>query len=155
MSGTCMLDMSVCVSTCVCVSVCVDSQAIETKDNLRAQRTSMTGTTSALSGISGEALLPSASPLVCVYVLAACVSVYVRVVCGWCISCDPAGRGLDCSADWPILRGLNGGTFVVCAGNLPAVSRIIDAIQRKKTRDNAIVGVLIATCICFTIWYVL
>lgn len=39
------------------------------------------------------------------------------------------------------------------AGNLPSISRVIDAIQKKKTRDNAIVGLIIAGCICFTIWY--
>lgn len=38
-------------------------------------------------------------------------------------------------------------------GNLPSITRVIDAIQRKKTRDNAIVGLIIAGCICFTIWY--
>lgn len=38
-------------------------------------------------------------------------------------------------------------------GNLPSITRVIDAIQRKKTRDNAIIGLVIAACICFTIWY--
>lgn len=38
-------------------------------------------------------------------------------------------------------------------GNLPSITRVIDAIQRRKTRDNAIIGLIIGACICFTIWY--
>ncbi len=66
------------------------SQAMETKDGLRAQRHSLSGANTSLSGLTS---------------------------------------------------------------NLPSISRVIDAIQRKKTRDNAIVGLVIAGCICFTLWY--
>ena len=35
----------------------------------------------------------------------------------------------------------------------PAVSRVIDAFQKKKLRDNTIVGIVISVCICFLIWW--
>lgn len=66
------------------------SQAMETKDGLRAQRHSLTGANTGLAGL---------------------------------------------------------------ANNLPSISRVVDAIQRIKTRDNIIIGLLTACCLCFTIWY--
>jgi len=50
------------------------------------------------------------------------------------------------------LSGANTG-LAGLASNLPSISRVVDAIQRKKTRDNAIIGLIIAGCLCFTIWY--
>jgi Golgi SNAP receptor complex protein 1 len=51
------------------------------------------------------------------------------------------------------LTGANTGLAGIGA-NLPSISRVVDAIQRKKTRDNAILGTLVAGCICFVIWYI-
>jgi len=50
------------------------------------------------------------------------------------------------------LSGANTG-LAGLASNLPSISRVVDAIQRKKSRDNAIIGLIIAGCLCFTIWY--
>lgn len=50
------------------------------------------------------------------------------------------------------LSGANTG-LAGLATNLPSISRVVDAIHRKKTRDNAIIGLIIASCLCFTIWY--
>ena len=37
--------------------------------------------------------------------------------------------------------------------NVPGVNRLIDAIQRKKQRDNFVLGGVIALCCFFTFWY--
>ena len=39
------------------------------------------------------------------------------------------------------------------AANFPAVNRVIEAIQRRRMRENVVVGLTISFCICFTIYY--
>jgi hypothetical protein len=39
------------------------------------------------------------------------------------------------------------------AEGLPGVQRIIDAIHKKKVRENTIIGCVVGGLICFTIWW--
>ncbi|GMI53244.1 hypothetical protein TeGR_g9024 [Tetraparma gracilis] len=39
------------------------------------------------------------------------------------------------------------------AGSVPGINRVIDGIRRKKQRDNAVLGVVLAGCVLFTLWY--
>jgi Golgi SNAP receptor complex protein 1 len=41
------------------------------------------------------------------------------------------------------------------AARFPGVGALIGAIQRRRTRDQRIIALLIAACICFTLWYTL
>jgi Golgi SNAP receptor complex protein 1 len=36
---------------------------------------------------------------------------------------------------------------------IPGVNTLVDAIRRKRSRDDQILAVVIAVCICFTLWY--
>ena len=45
--------------------------------------------------------------------------------------------------------GLNG-----LAANVPTFNRLIDGIQRKKTRESVIVAVVIGLLLCFALWWV-
>mmetsp|Transcript_19811 Transcript_19811/g.41356 ORF Transcript_19811/g.41356 Transcript_19811/m.41356 type:complete len:252 (-) Transcript_19811:48-803(-) len=40
------------------------------------------------------------------------------------------------------------------AGNVPGINEVIDKIRRKKNKDNAIMGCVIAGCVLFCLWYV-
>lgn len=40
------------------------------------------------------------------------------------------------------------------SANVPSFRRLIDNIQRKKTKETMIIGIVIATILCFTIWWV-
>lgn len=51
------------------------------------------------------------------------------------------------------LTGTAGG-LTGLATNLPTFNRLIDGIQRKKTRESVIVAVVIGLLVCFSIWYV-
>lgn len=51
------------------------------------------------------------------------------------------------------LRGTNS-TIAAIAGNVPGINHLIDAIRRKRSRDDMIVSGVIAACILFTLWYV-
>mmetsp|Transcript_25495 Transcript_25495/g.31342 ORF Transcript_25495/g.31342 Transcript_25495/m.31342 type:complete len:276 (-) Transcript_25495:386-1213(-) len=48
-----------------------------------------------------------------------------------------------------------GGKMVSIAGNIPGVNKLVDAIRSKRGRDDQIVSIVIAFCICFTLWYLL
>jgi hypothetical protein len=37
--------------------------------------------------------------------------------------------------------------------SFPSINRAIDAIRKKKIRDNAVLGGVIAFCICFALWW--
>jgi len=37
--------------------------------------------------------------------------------------------------------------------NVPGINRVIDAIRRKKEKDNVILGCVLAFCILFVLWY--
>ncbi|CAM9165546.1 unnamed protein product [Heterosigma akashiwo] len=50
------------------------------------------------------------------------------------------------------LQGTSG-TLAGITSNLPSIGRVVEAIQKKKYRDNMIVGGVIALLICFTLWY--
>jgi Golgi SNAP receptor complex protein 1 len=39
------------------------------------------------------------------------------------------------------------------AARFPSVQALIGAIQRRRTRDQRIIALLVAACICFTLWY--
>jgi Golgi SNAP receptor complex protein 1 len=51
------------------------------------------------------------------------------------------------------LRGV-GGSISRITQAVPSLHRLMDAIRRKKSRDDYIVAAVIATCIVFTLWYV-
>jgi Golgi SNAP receptor complex protein 1 len=51
------------------------------------------------------------------------------------------------------LRGV-GGSISRITQAVPSLHRLMDAIRRKKSRDNYIVAAVIATCIVLTLWYV-
>ena len=38
-------------------------------------------------------------------------------------------------------------------GSLPSMSRIMNAIQKKKTRDQRVLALVIGGCLCFTLWW--
>jgi len=40
-------------------------------------------------------------------------------------------------------------------GSLPGMSRIMDAIKKKKTRDQRVLAVVIGGCLFFTLWWVI
>jgi hypothetical protein len=40
------------------------------------------------------------------------------------------------------------------SANVPSLGRLIDGIQKKKSREFMIISVLVALLLCFTIWYV-
>lgn len=50
------------------------------------------------------------------------------------------------------LTGAAGG-LTGLAANVPTFNRLIDGIQRKKTRESVIVAVVLGVLACFTIWY--
>jgi Golgi SNAP receptor complex protein 1 len=52
------------------------------------------------------------------------------------------------------LRGVRG-TVMSIAGNVPGLNRLIDNIRKKRNKDDMIVSGVIASCILFTLWYVL
>jgi hypothetical protein len=35
----------------------------------------------------------------------------------------------------------------------PGLNKVMSSIQFRKTRENAVLAVVIASCICFTLWY--
>lgn len=39
------------------------------------------------------------------------------------------------------------------ASNVPSFNRLIDGIQRKKTRETLIIAVVVGILVCFTIWW--
>jgi Golgi SNAP receptor complex protein 1 len=41
------------------------------------------------------------------------------------------------------------------AGNIPGLNTLVEGIRRKRTKDDKIVAGVIASCILFTLWYVL
>lgn len=43
---------------------------------------------------------------------------------------------------------------VSLAGNVPGINEVIDKIRRKKNKDNAVMGLIIAFCVLFCLWYV-
>lgn len=51
------------------------------------------------------------------------------------------------------LRGV-GGSISRITQAVPSLHRLMDAIRRKKSRDDYIVAAVIATCIVLTLWYV-
>mmetsp|Transcript_37189 Transcript_37189/g.100524 ORF Transcript_37189/g.100524 Transcript_37189/m.100524 type:complete len:182 (-) Transcript_37189:316-861(-) len=46
-----------------------------------------------------------------------------------------------------------GGTLGQIGNAYPSIGRVIVAIQQRKYRDNMVVGLVIASCICFTLWW--
>lgn len=50
------------------------------------------------------------------------------------------------------LRG-SSTTFNTIAGRFPVVNSIMDAINRRRSRNNTVLALVIASCICFTLWY--
>mmetsp|Transcript_14734 Transcript_14734/g.24432 ORF Transcript_14734/g.24432 Transcript_14734/m.24432 type:complete len:235 (+) Transcript_14734:74-778(+) len=51
------------------------------------------------------------------------------------------------------LAGSSGGLASLTA-NVPGFGRLIDGIQRKKSRESMIIAVAIGLLVCFTIWWV-
>jgi len=39
------------------------------------------------------------------------------------------------------------------AGNVPGLNHLVDAIRRRRSRDDKIVAAVIASCVVFTLWY--
>lgn len=35
----------------------------------------------------------------------------------------------------------------------PAINRVMGSIQFRKTRENIVLALVIASCVCFTLWY--
>jgi len=52
------------------------------------------------------------------------------------------------------LRGVGGSISRITQAGIPSLHRLMDAIRRKKSRDDYIVAAVIATCIVVTLWYV-
>lgn len=50
-----------------------------------------------------------------------------------------------------LMNSVSGVTSII--SNVPGVNRLIDAIQRKKQRDNFVLGGVIAVCCFVTFWY--
>jgi golgi SNAP receptor complex member 1 len=48
-----------------------------------------------------------------------------------------------------------GGVMAQIAGNIPGLNTIVEHIRRRRSQDDKIVAVVIASCIVFTLWYVL
>jgi golgi SNAP receptor complex member 1 len=46
-------------------------------------------------------------------------------------------------------------TLAAMSNQFPGIGRVVDAIQRRKARDNLVLGGVIASCICFTLWWLL
>ncbi|CAM9903847.1 unnamed protein product [Phaeothamnion confervicola] len=46
-----------------------------------------------------------------------------------------------------------GSTLSAMSNQFPSINRVVEAIQRRKVRDNVIVGSVIAACLCFAIWW--
>lgn len=38
------------------------------------------------------------------------------------------------------------------AANVPGFGRLIDGIQRKKSRESMVIAVVVAVLLCFVIW---
>jgi len=51
------------------------------------------------------------------------------------------------------LRGVAGRVQAI-AGNVPGLNMLVDAIRRKRSRDDMVVSGVIVICILFTIWYI-
>merc|ERR1712157_115871 len=51
------------------------------------------------------------------------------------------------------LKGITG-TVQRIAANVPGINHLVDAIKRKRSRDDMIISCVIAACILFTLWYV-
>ena len=49
----------------------------------------------------------------------------------------------------------SGNTMSSVTAAIPGVNRVIEAIQRKKTRDNIVLALVISGCICFTLWWLI
>lgn len=45
------------------------------------------------------------------------------------------------------------GTLGQLSNQFPSIGRVIASIQQRRYRDNMIVGLVIAFCICFTLWW--
>ena len=39
--------------------------------------------------------------------------------------------------------------------NVPSFQRLIEGVQRKKTRETMLVSLFVGVLLCFTIWYVM
>lgn len=49
--------------------------------------------------------------------------------------------------------GVSMGYVSNIASNVPGLNHVMDAIRRKRSRDDLILSGVIATCILFTLWY--
>ena len=47
-----------------------------------------------------------------------------------------------------------GGTVVQMASHVPGLNYLIDAIRRRRSREDTILSIVIASCILFTLWYI-
>ena len=45
-----------------------------------------------------------------------------------------------------------GGTVVQMASNIPGLNYVMDAIRRRRSREDTILSLVIASCILFTLW---
>jgi low temperature requirement protein LtrA len=43
--------------------------------------------------------------------------------------------------------------FHHCSANVPGFGRLIDGIQRKKSRETMVIAVVVGILLCITIWY--
>jgi len=46
-----------------------------------------------------------------------------------------------------------GGKLLEMGKTIPGVNNLMSLITKKRTRDNTILAIVIAICMCFTIWY--
>jgi len=49
----------------------------------------------------------------------------------------------------------SGSNFASFVGSVPAIQTLMRRIRSRKTRDSTIIAIVIALCICFTIWYII
>ena len=61
--------------------------------------------------------------------------------------------GLSVTRIRPLGGPSAGGTLGQIGNAYPSIGRVIVAIQQRKYRDNMVVGLVIASCICFTLWW--
>jgi len=45
------------------------------------------------------------------------------------------------------------GRIGALAAGMPSIDRIVEGLQRRKTRDNVILALVISLCLCCTIWW--
>lgn len=62
---------------------------------------------------------------------------------------QPRARSLACAS------GVSLCWWFVCAARLPGVNKLMETITTRRSRNQAVIGCVIALCICFTLWYLL